>query len=740
MDIFEVLEFDGYNLHQEIIALNDACNVSFQSSDEGGKRNEKEGITEPASHMNEEGKGRGLSFESLPKPNLTESTRERCADGKDTTVKAVKLDCPDNAAPLAKMQGNRDDGAKSESSGNDVTLRKSDETKDVKQPEGPGNEGASEKPPSDKDDGSETPDDSSMILFDSDSTLRCLSTLRATASTYTRGQLINAIVAHAVNEGLEKPRHFPTFFCFHWLIMLDNGRVSRDSDICVRLFSDLMKWPAAGDAELEVSPPQQTGERRVVSVAEGRTSDEGDKTSRTSRHPQVKSSIATSKDCLLRCLAVANQGTAAGMIGWLEYGADNSYGRIASSPFSALEELAYAFASVGNWHLAVDVLRAQVSKCDQHLPLYHPCTLAAMIHLSGAERVAGHSVMAMRSLGEAAARLSFYLVEQESQVFLKFRGPSENIVIGSTAEVIQFQPIDLDALSMLQAFVRAFEVQVSGRFLNIVGIDGAGNPNDIFHACQSFRADAFSVLANCLAARETQLGLTIEDKRRTSKMYWRAAYKRYEAAFKGLLLSQRKLTDDSVVSAAHGMARCLRELSQRSKALHILSSIISAFGRTEEGKPEPHGKLGQASMTFLPGQGGAAGRFSLPNPLQPRERNIELMALCLWTMALYSVEENKSERGRMRALSLLHSAAEALRITVYATNCIHSPTTGTPKKPETVPSVPSSNTRVHTLLRCIEQEATKLLRPIAVAVEEAAPQAVSNTLKTGLDNNPGVYV
>ena len=174
---------------------------------------------------------------------------------------------------------------------------------------------------------------------------------------------------------------------------------------------------------------------------------------------------------------------------------------------------------------------------------------------------------------------------------------------------------------------------------------------------------------------------------------------------------------------------------QRSKALQILSSIVSALGRINDDRPVRHDTLIQEPMTFLPDQVGATASHTIPKQPRSRERSIELMALCLWTMAMYSVEERQSERGRMRALRLLHTAAEALR-SVGATDGVDSTIRGLPKNTETIPS---KNARINTLLRRIEQEAEKMLQPIAPAVEEAAPQAVSNKLN-GTDYNPGVLV
>ena len=82
-------------------------------------------------------------------------------------------------------------------------------------------------------------------------------------------------------------------------------------------------------------------------------------------------------------------------------------------------------------------------------------------------------------------------------------------------------------------------------------------------------------------------------------------------------------------------------------------------------------------------------------------------------MALLSVEEHKNERGRMRALHILHSASETLRVIVD-----RKQTTETESGIEEDLHVRTCRT----LLVRIKNEAEKLMEPVEQALSEAAPQ------------------
>ncbi|CAB9499461.1 expressed unknown protein [Seminavis robusta] len=775
--VFDVLGYEGYTLHSEILDVDDACRASFESSSEEAKASAKQkGVSADSADKKEprqEAPAASAKTSARPVADISKDENDnndsspgnKAADpakgsnnpaidstkgeeGGESNRPASSAEVDVKAVDPADKSKDANSNNTEEKDGNperetaalapNNNRAKSDEAASNQDPanaaEGPSNTndaGESERQSSAKAGDKDPTDEDSIVLLDSESTIQYLKDLRVTASKYTRTQCIDAVMAYAIEETEREPRDVPTLFCFHLLLMMETGRLARDNELWKQVFIDSVEWPLGGEAKS--TAPTQKGETKVDRKEE-------DEQSSSVQRVRLKASLSVSKDCLLRCLAVSNQGTAHGMIGWLEYGASNSFGRIASSPFYALKELAYAFASAGDWYFAMDVLRAQVTRCDQHLPLYHPLTLTSLIHLAGAARKARQPTTSLQVFEEAAARLAFYLAEQEQSISSAFQSPDgtgterENHV-----DVILCEPADSDAVSMLEAFVKSFEEQLSrSQLLQLVGVDGDKNePNDISNSSHFFQGHAYSVLANCVAAREKELGLGTKNKSRTSSSFWKAAFKHYEACFKGLLSNKRKLIDESVVTAALGMTRCLRDLGQRGKALHILSSIVSAFGREDVSSSgsnyasaptdDNDNQEQQAISTVSFAMPGSIDRvFRTKRSVNSLERRKELMALCLWAMARYSVEQHKSERGRMRALSLLHSAAETLRpFAVERT---------TDKK---AASTAKSNSR--TLLLLIEEEAKNMLEPIADAVEEAAPRQVPASTKSSPEDE-GVLV
>ena len=117
------------------------------------------------------------------------------------------------------------------------------------------------------------------------------------------------------------------------------------------------------------------------------------------------------------------------------------------------------------------------------------------------------------------------------------------------------------------------------------------------------------------------------------------------------------------------------------------------------------------------------------------------MALFLWLMAVFSVEDQPNERGRMRALSLLHAASETLR------NVVSETMQNNPPEAEIQPSddALSYHQTCRELLVRVEQEARDLLEPLEDAVAEAAPRKdMCDKGRQGLSwadpNNPSVMI
>ena len=97
------------------------------------------------------------------------------------------------------------------------------------------------------------------------------------------------------------------------------------------------------------------------------------------------------------------------------------------------------------------------------------------------------------------------------------------------------------------------------------------------------------------------------------------------------------------------------------------------------------------------------------------------MALCLWLMAILAVEDSPDERGRMRALSMLHAASEVLHSIVSYSRDKTEPPTDQFNTASRVKALTYSQS-CHELLLLIEEEAKELLTAVENAVADAAPR------------------
>jgi hypothetical protein len=153
------------------------------------------------------------------------------------------------------------------------------------------------------------------------------------------------------------------------------------------------------------------------------------------------------------------------------------------------------------------------------------------------------------------------------------------------------------------------------------------------------------------------------------------------------------------------MARCLRELGDTDKASLILTYVVSVTSKQDE-KPKVTGsKDGTEDNSveetiFLPRQAFSAIRGV-------GHITEEATALRLWYMAAYAVESSPDERGRIRALSLLHASSEALQRRL---------------KEADSSSEESTSTHVIEMLECVEDEARELFAPLDAMRKENRPR------------------
>jgi hypothetical protein len=428
--------------------------------------------------------------------------------------------------------------------------------------------------------------------------------------------LLTALMEVGVVEASTNPRDLSSFYCLHLLAQF-------------KIQSTLM----SNDGE-------ETG---------GPSADADDE-------PALNDILALSRQCLLRSLAITNQATSIGMVGWLEYGSSDPLERAMDLPFDVLQKLACNYAVCGDWTGAIDVLSALVLRCEKQLPSHHPTTLSSLIDLAAATMMASHT-FAKGILGSVADRLSLYLSEQETAYFDTIR---KRLAFENAMERVFQLECSVDPISMLKAFVNLFQRQLSREFLSLIGPD-----HPVALANKSFVGDALAVLANCLTTDERTLVETKDGNGDSGKNYfWSLAYKHYYDAFKGWV-RLHSLSHPNAASAVFSIARCLRELGRLDKALQVLNSLAHSLGWSESitrSDDEDNRSFSRhAVFSFLPPNwhGSGDNRMSLRNQFECSQH--QTYAMCLWMMAVFTVEQSRDERGRIRALSLLHGSSEALQ-------------------------------------------------------------------------------
>jgi hypothetical protein len=191
----------------------------------------------------------------------------------------------------------------------------------------------------------------------------------------------------------------------------------------------------------------------------------------------------------------------------------------------------------------------------------------------------------------------------------------------------------------------------------------------------SLVGDACSVLANCLSAGEkvdTSSKTKQPNDGNGSRYYWALAYSHYELVLKGWTKIE-SISHPNAAAAAYSVARCLRELGLIDQALTILEKLAScmqlkqdsreAAGRLKEGttKKTNISTFPAGIIPLLPRRGNVQDFTSSPRFICQHEQS---SVLCLWMIAILTIEQSPDERGRNRALSLLHTASLTLQRTL----------------------------------------------------------------------------
>ena len=371
--------------------------------------------------------------------------------------------------------------------------------------------------------------------------------------------------------------------------------------------------------------------------------------------------IQLSLSCLLRCLKISNQALSIGMTGWLEYGTGSPLDELMHRPFVVLRNIAFNFARLNQWEEAGCVLSSLVILCEQRLPVHHPTMLTALLDLAIASRKVGKRDFGERLLARSAERLSTYLSESESRCFAYLGRCRPGV---KPVHTICSVEKGRESIIELQSFVSLLQVEIVRDMKTLVDED-----NEVILVNHCFIADSLSVLANCIAAAVSTLGSSKDTSVRRADQYWRLAYGHYQRAFDGLVKA-RGLADPSVSRAAYGIARCLREFGETGKALELLTIVVS-FSKSNPDEDDSKRPLHENADTNDEAKDEGIAPVFLARSLflrSPVISNKALVskgtsaALCLWLMAILSLDDSPNEEGRERAFSYLHAASVSLQI------------------------------------------------------------------------------
>ncbi|CAJ1934278.1 unnamed protein product [Cylindrotheca closterium] len=465
------------------------------------------------------------------------------------------------------------------------------------------------------------------------------------AATKTREiDLIKEAIDVGIEEATSNPRNLPAFYCLYLLLR-----------------------------RLEEIDPDYFSIRRDGSS-------------------EYRPSMRSIKTMLLtRSLAISNQASSLGMLGWLEYGSSNVVERQLGLPIEMMQRLAFDFASSGDWKKASDVLSSCVLRCQEHLPLHHPTTLCAMIDLAGTYTMTSMQSEAKAMIKTVSDIVGEFLAECEAAFF---EDMSKLFSFERDREQILFFERKTNAVSLLTTFATDFNSLLFRDFLGIM------DPNHhVTLLNHSLVANSFAVLASCLAASQS-IPTTEAVTSESSLRYWSLACLHYQHSLRGWT-KLHSLSHPNATSAAFSIARCLRELGKIDESICILESLLECLQHSSERDDFGDNELDiepkvLGSVSFLPSKSGLHNGSGVSIPECRREQTI---VLCLWTLAAFVVQRNPDEEARVHALKLLHQASDILRNLLYHADEMHGNTQRVCLE----------------LYNCVEEEARVLFEPVRMA-------------------------
>ena len=378
----------------------------------------------------------------------------------------------------------------------------------------------------------------------------------------------------------------------------------------------------------------------------------------TKRYLETKSDIdrKNAEKAIVRSIEMIDNANAIGMVGWIGFSERHVLDRALERPFETISNLASFYGLTNNWDSSISVLRSLVLRCDQHLPLYHPITIANLIDLSAALLQNNEIDLAYKFSRRARDRLKMYLCEQDEGCSMMRSVRKRSIP--DSAEIRgeeYYKLVGLDHLDMLKAFVQNMDDLRTRRMMSIL----ADHPMKFLYLC--FLGDSYSVLASNLSSGCVDLNSRAKNKLLAeSEEAWLMAGKYYRTALVGWTKMKLGRDHPDVISTSCSLARCLTELGRRREALRLLSSIVeSAKRRLEATKSCQKDEITAFDAILSP-----------PNQTTQSltSNTYETWAICIWSMATYTVEESPNEEGRVRAMKLLEFGIELLENHIFEDN------------------------------------------------------------------------
>jgi hypothetical protein len=357
---------------------------------------------------------------------------------------------------------------------------------------------------------------------------------------------------------------------------------------------------------------------------------------------------------ILRSIEMIENANAIGMVGWVGYGKRHVLDRALERPFETQSNLASFYGLTNNWNASVSVLRSLILRCDQHLPLYHPITITTLVDLAAALLENGESDLAFKFCRRARDRLLMYLHEQDEACSrMQTMRKSSSTDHDRSQNEEYYKLVGLDHLDMLKVFAKNMNDLLSRKMMSV---QRWCHPMRLLFFC--FVGDSFSVLASNISRESDKLrdSQAQSEYCAESESTWTMAGKYYKQALRGWAKIKEPNHPD-IMSTACSLARCLSELGRKREALRLLSSIVESAKRALDVEQTSSQEDGVTTCGISP----APSSDLEKKPNQRYTTNtVETLVVCVWSMAVYTMEDRPNEEGRVRAMGFLKSGIEIL--------------------------------------------------------------------------------